>query len=179
MTQNSVDRERELREREIMESHAQQQVAQQEELAKRETEQREREARERQQQEQVTHENHSAPIQIHQPVAVAPSTRTVHGPNGLLGQSGPLAGPAMPGPNAPNMFGGSSAVQPTQQGDTTPRMQHAVQPPQQASMLMPFPGAPSAAAAMAMGQGQQPILNVSTFLCSLMHVCTHSTYRTL
>ncbi|KAF2442152.1 hypothetical protein P171DRAFT_433710 [Karstenula rhodostoma CBS 690.94] len=158
----NVDRERELREREtrereMMESHAaQQHAAQQEELVKREADQREREVRERQQQEQATHENHSAPIQIHQPVAVAPSTRTVHGPNGLLGQSGPLGGPA---PNAPNNIFGGAVVQPVQQGDTTPRMQHAVQPPPQPSMLMPFSGPQSAAAAMAMGQGQQPILN--------------------
>ncbi|KAJ4296291.1 Transcriptional regulatory protein sin3 [Kalmusia sp. IMI 367209] len=167
--QANIDRERELREREtrereMMESHAAQhavQQQQQEELIKREVEQREREreARERQQQEQATHENHTAPIQIHQPVAVAPSTRTVHGPNGLLGQSGPLAGPAMTGSNAPNNIYGGSAVQSVQQGDTTPRMQHAVQPPAQPSMLMPFTGPPGAAAAMAMGQGQQPILN--------------------
>lgn len=165
--QSNVDRERELREREtrereMMESHvAQQHAAQQEELIKREAEQREREARERQQQEQATHENHSTPIQIHQPVAVAPSTRTVHGPNGLLGQSGPLAGPAA-APSAQNNIFGGAAVPPVQQGDATPRMQHAVQqPPPQPQMLMPFAGPPGAAAAMAMGQGQQPILNVS------------------
>ncbi|KAF1975211.1 hypothetical protein BU23DRAFT_503770 [Bimuria novae-zelandiae CBS 107.79] len=166
LNQATADRERELREREtrereMMESHAaQQHAAQQDELVKRETEQRERDARDRQQQqEQAAHENHSAPIQIHQPVAVAPSTRTVHGPNGLLGQSGPLGGPAMTAPNAPNNIFGGAAVQPIQQGDTTPRMQHAVQPPPQPSMLMPFAGPPGAAAAMAMGQGQQPILN--------------------
>lgn len=153
-----------------MESHAaHQHAAQQEELVKRETEQRERETRERQQQEQATHENHSTPIQIHQPVAVAPSTRTVLGPNGLLGQSGPLGGPAMAtsnAPNAPNNIFGGAAVQPVQQDDSTPRMQHAVQPPQQPSMLMPFTGPPGAAAAMAMGQGQQPILNVGGHIVS-------------
>jgi paired amphipathic helix protein Sin3a len=166
--QAKIDRERELREREtrereMMESHvAQQHAAQQEELLKREADQREREAREQQQQESATHENHSAPIQIHQPVAVAPSIRTVHGPNGLLGQSGPLGGPAMTTPNVPNNIFGGAAVQPVQpvpQGETTPRMQHAVQPPPQPSMLMPFSGPQGAAAAMAMGQGQQPILN--------------------
>jgi paired amphipathic helix protein Sin3a len=105
-------------------------------------------------------------MQIHQPVAVAPSTRTIHGPNGLLGQPGPLGAPGaltapMGGPNGPSgMFGNA----PVQQGDTTPRMQHAVQPPPpppppQASMLMPF-GGPTGP--IAMGQGQQPILNVST-----------------
>jgi hypothetical protein len=163
--QGTMDRERELREREnrerdIMESHAAQQVAQQESLAKREAEQRQREMLERQQHEQAAHENHSGPIQIHQPVAVAPSTRTIHGPNGLLGQPGPLGGPhplvgPMGVPNGPTtMFGGA----PVQQGDTTPRMQHAVQPPPQPSMLMPFVGPGQ----MTAGQGgQQPILNVS------------------
>lgn len=144
-----------------MESHAAQQHAaqQQEDNLKREAEARDREIQERQRHEQAAHENHSAPIQIHQPVAVAPSTRTVHGPNGLLSQSGPLAGPAsLPGPlngsSAPaGIFGGG----PVQQGDTTPRMQHAVQPPPQPSMLMPFGGPPGPMAAM--GQGQQPILN--------------------
>jgi len=160
----NIDRERELREREtrdreMMEPHAPQHAVQQDELAKREAEQRERELRERQQQEQAAHETHSAPIQIHQPVAVAPSVRTIHGPNGLLGQSGPLGGPTMTGAGGPNSMFGGAVVQSVQQGETTPRMQHAVQPPPQPSMLMPFTGPPSAA--MAMSQGQQPILNVS------------------
>lgn len=155
-----------------MESHAaQQHAAQQDELVKRELEQREREVRERQQQEQAPHETHSAPMQIHQPVAVAPSSRTVHGPNGLLGQSGPMNGPAISSANAPNIFGGA-VVQPVQQGDTTPRAQHAVQPPAQPSMLMPFTGPSGAAAAMAMGQGQQPILNVSMLVSPKMHLLT-------
>ena len=130
------------------------------EKAKRDAEQREREIHERQQREQAALQNHPAPIQIHQPVAVAPSTRTVHGPNGLLGQSGPLAGAnplagQMGGPNAAGpLYGNASA----QHDQTTPRMQHAVQAPTQAQMLMPFTGPPGA---MGMGQGQQPILNVS------------------
>ncbi|KAJ4372509.1 Transcriptional regulatory protein sin3 [Neocucurbitaria cava] len=154
-------RERETREREMMESHALQHAAQQEEIVKREAEQREREIHERQQREQAALQNHSAPIQIHQPVAVAPSTRTIHGPNGLLGQSGPLGGPnlapPMGGPNNNNapMYGNTSA----QHDQNTPRIPHAVQPPSQAQMLMPFVGPPGA---MGMGQGQQPILNVST-----------------
>ncbi|ORY05687.1 hypothetical protein BCR34DRAFT_571812 [Clohesyomyces aquaticus] len=154
-------RERENREREMMESHAavqQAHAAQQEELVKREAEQRDRILQERQHHEQAAHENHAGPIQIHQPVAVAPSTRTIHGPNGLLGQSGSMSGPniiagPMSGPNAP---GGMFSNAPVQQGDTTPRMQHAVQPPTQSSMLMPFGGPPGP---MNMGQGQQPILN--------------------
>jgi paired amphipathic helix protein Sin3a len=158
-------RERETREREMIESHAAQHAAQQEEHAKREAEQRDRDLHERQQREQATHQNHSAPMQIHQPVAVAPSTRTIHGPNGLLGQSGPLAGAnslagPMGGPNAAGPLYGNA---PAQHDQTTPRMQHAVQAPTQAQMLMPFTGPPGA---MGMGQGQQPILNVSgTGIC--------------
>ncbi|KAF1949433.1 hypothetical protein CC80DRAFT_271756 [Byssothecium circinans] len=161
-SQASVDRERELREqetreREIIQAHAAQSAAAHQDEIKREADQRDRELRERLQHEQAAHENHSAPIQIHQPVAVAPSTRTIHGPNGLLGQSGPLNGPSIAGPTAPNsMFNGASGPPTQQQGETTPRMQHAVQPPSQASMLMQFPGPQGQ---MAMGQGQQPILN--------------------
>jgi len=164
-TQPNIDREREMREREMrererenreMEAHA-------EEMAKRDAEQRERENRERQQHEQATHENHSGPIQIHQPVAVAPSVRTIHGPNGLLGNSGPLGGPnVLPASlgassNLNNIFGGA----PVQQGDATPRMQHSVQPLTQQSMLMPFGGPGMQPGPLGMGQGQQPILNVS------------------
>jgi paired amphipathic helix protein Sin3a len=155
-------RERDAREREILKSHLlQQAAAQQEENSKREAEQRDRELHERQQREQAAHQGHSGPIQIHQPVAVAPSTRTIHGPNGLLGQSGPLngqnpLGAPMSGASAAGPMYGSAPVQHEQ---TTPRMQHAVQPPsQQSQMLMPFTGPPGT---MGMGQGQQPILNVS------------------
>lgn len=162
--QASADRERELREREtrereMMESHAAQHAAQQEEQAKREAEQRDRELHERQQREQAALQSHSAPIQIHQPVAVAPSTRTVHGPNGLLGQSGPLVGanPLAGQMGGPNAGGPLYANAPAQHDQTTPRMQHAVQAPTQAQMLMPLTGPPGA---MGMGQGQQPILNV-------------------
>jgi paired amphipathic helix protein Sin3a len=171
--QANMDRERELREREardreMMENLRARHAAQHEEDMKREVELRDREMRERQQ-EQASHENHSGGIQIHQPVAVAPSTRTIHGPNGLLGQTGPLNGPGvLAGPaHAPNagIFGNA----PVQQSETTPRMQHAVQapppPPQpQASMLMPFGGPPGQ---MGMGQGQQPILNVRTIFLLL------------
>ncbi|KAF1830335.1 hypothetical protein BDW02DRAFT_642257 [Decorospora gaudefroyi] len=159
--QANVDREREMREREReardreMESQA---MHQHEETVKREAENRDRELHERQQREHAALQNHSAPIQIHQPVAVAPSTRTIHGPNGLLSQSGPLNGPnalapPMSGPNAAGPMYGNA---PTQHEQTTPRMQHAVQAPSQAQMLMPFAGPPGA---MGMGQGQQPILN--------------------
>jgi paired amphipathic helix protein Sin3a len=149
-------RDRENRDRELMEA--------QEEAARREAEQREREMRERQQQHDAAAlENNSGAIQIHQPVAVAPAVRTIHGPNGLLGNSATLGGSnalstSLGTPNGPGNIFGSGTVQ---QGDTTPRMQHAVQPPQaQSSMLMPF-GGPGMPGQLGMVQGQQPILNVS------------------
>jgi paired amphipathic helix protein Sin3a len=110
--------------------------------------------RERQQREQAAHENHAGVMQIHQPVAVPPSTRTIHN---VLGQSGALGGPnGLSGPmNGQSVPGGVFGNVPVQQGETTPRMQHAVQLPPQ---VMAF-GAPPGP--MAMGQGQQPILNVS------------------
>ena len=96
--------------------------------------------RERQHMDQLPpHQTQSGPIHLHQPVAVAP--RTVHGPNGLLG-------------NAPNshsqvpVFGGGP-VQP-------------VQPATQAQQAMLVPLAAGAQPANA-GQGQQPILNVRAF----------------
>lgn len=106
------------------------------------------------------------PMHLHQPVAVGP--RSVHGPNGLLGNTGPqppnqlpLGAPTGPG----NIFAGGP-VQPATQPQG-PGNQHM-----QAGMLMPF--APSAQQQPAQqqqmqqqsqnqgqgqGQGQQPILN--------------------
>lgn len=159
--QANADRERELRERdarerELMEQQLlQQHAAQQEENIKREADQRDREFQERQQREQAAHQAHNGPMQIHQPVAVAPSTRTIHGPNGLLGQSAPHSAP-MTGANAAGPMYGSASGQHDQNAQ---RMQHAVQqPPPQPQMLMPFAGPQGA---IGMGQpGQQPILNV-------------------
>ncbi|KAF2806646.1 uncharacterized protein BDZ99DRAFT_573392 [Mytilinidion resinicola] len=155
--QASLDRDREMRdrdnrEREIMEA--------QEEAARREAEHREREMRERQQQHEAAIQSHSETMQIHQPVAVAPAVRTIHGPNGLLGNSATLSGTnalsaSIGAPNGPgNIFGGGAV----QQGDATPRMQPAVQPQAQSSMLMPF-GGPGMPGQLGMVQGQQPILN--------------------
>lgn len=157
----------------MMETHIARHAAQQqEEMVKREAELRDRELRERQQ-EKAAHENHPGPIQIHQPVAVAPSARTIHGPNGLLSQSGPLNGPNPLGApmSTPNASGGIFGNAPVQQSETTPRMQHAVQPPPppQATMLIPFGGPPGQ---MGMGQGQQPILNVS-YINTLAGVDAH------
>ncbi|KAK4550250.1 hypothetical protein LTR36_003217 [Oleoguttula mirabilis] len=111
---------------------------------------------ERQRLEQVPqHQPHSGPPLLHQPVAVGP--RSVHGPNGLLGNPSiagpqhaqmPLGAPSGPG----NIFAGGP-VQPAQ-------TQSGQQQQLQANMLMPFPGAQQAAQQQVVqGPGQQPILN--------------------
>ncbi|KAF2459835.1 hypothetical protein BDY21DRAFT_336623 [Lineolata rhizophorae] len=146
-------REREIREREMRERQQQPQPPQQPQ-------------QHQQQHEHAAHENHAGPIHLHQPVAVAP--HTIHGPNGILGggsapQSGPnhlaapLGGPSGPGP----MFG----TGPVQQNEGVQRMQAQGQPSQQ-QLLAPFmPGPPmpqqqqAQQAHIAIGQGQQPILN--------------------
>ena len=113
---------------------------------------RERDGRERQLTEQIPpHQTQATPIHLHQPVAVGP--RTIHGPNGLLGNPAAIAGPSahtqMGGPPGPaNIFAGGP-VQPAGQPG---------QPVQQ-GLLVPF-GAQAQAQAAAVGQGQQPILNV-------------------
>ncbi|KAK5129203.1 hypothetical protein LTR08_003753 [Meristemomyces frigidus] len=111
---------------------------------------------ERQRLQQVPpHQPQSGPPMIHQPVAVGP--RSVHGPNGLLGNPGvagsqhqaqlPLGAPPGPG----NIFAGGP-VQPAQSG---PGQQ------MQSGLLMPFGGPQPQQAQQQMGQspGQQPILN--------------------
>lgn len=92
--------------------------------------------RERQHMDQLPpHQAQGAPIHLHQPVAVAP--RTVHGPNGLLGNQ-----PS--GHNqVPNAVFSGGPVQP------------AAQPAQ--AVLVPLQAGAQPAS---VGQGQQPILNV-------------------
>ncbi|KAF2088148.1 hypothetical protein K490DRAFT_64822 [Saccharata proteae CBS 121410] len=145
-----IDRDRDIRD----ERHA-------EELAL-QAEQRERELRERQQQmDQTPHENHAGPIHLHQPVAVGPQVRAMHGPNGILGNSAqmapnPLSANLGPPNGSANLFGTGPTQQQT---DGAARMQHTGQAPQ--SLLVPFGGAHAHAMqqTMAMNQGQQPILN--------------------
>ncbi|KAK4993254.1 Transcriptional regulatory protein sin3 [Elasticomyces elasticus] len=95
------------------------------------------------------------PLHLHQPVAVGP--RTVHGPNGLLGgaMAGPPAHAMLGAPTGPgNVFAGGQA----QANGPAPH----VLPVQPAGLLVPFaPG--GAAPAAGVGQGQQPILNVSPY----------------
>lgn len=104
-------------------------------------------------------------MHLHQPIAVGP--RTVHGPNGLLGNPGPQPQPHLPlgAPSGPgNIFAGGP-VQPPAQSQPPPG--HQLQP----GLLMPFvPGAQAQVAqqqqlaqqtqqGQGQGQGQQPILN--------------------
>jgi paired amphipathic helix protein Sin3a len=142
-----------------------------EELAIREA--RERELHERRQQEQAAHEHHAGAMQLHQPVAVAPPVRTIHGPNGLLGGSGPMASANSLAPSSSGqggLYGGVSS----QQAEGTPRMQHASQTAQQ--LLPPFNSQNMAQNQLGLGQGQQPILNVSDLL-HMIKQASPGTYR--
>ncbi|KAF2146905.1 uncharacterized protein K452DRAFT_72479 [Aplosporella prunicola CBS 121167] len=121
-------------------------------------EQREREMRDRQQHEQAPHENHAGTIHLHQPVAVGPQVRAMHGPNGILGnaqQIGPNSlSNSLAAPNGPASIFAQGPSQ--QQGESGARMQHVQGP--QGGLMVPF-GGPGMQPSLAMGQGQQPILN--------------------
>ncbi|KAJ9648383.1 Transcriptional regulatory protein sin3 [Coniosporium tulheliwenetii] len=145
-SQSGIERERDLREdreKESLQRHL-------DEAAARDAETREREMRQRQQQERAQHENHTGPIHLHQPVAVPPQVRAMHGPNGLLGNAainGPNhLGGQLGAPNGPgNLFSGN----PTQHSGQT-----------QQTLMVPFGGTQGLQqASLGMGQGQQPILN--------------------
>jgi paired amphipathic helix protein Sin3a len=111
-------------------------------LTRRQLEQRDRELRERQQ-------NGEPPI--HQPVALPPSVRTVHGPNGILNNQGPPGLPQMQNPAA-------FAAMPLHQGGQ-PHLQ-----PQAAAMMHLPPGVQPGQ----VNQAQQPILNVTSPPISLL-----------
>ncbi|QDS68319.1 hypothetical protein FKW77_010685 [Venturia effusa] len=128
-----------------------------EELTRRNAEQDMRERQHREQ--QAAHENHAGAMQIHQPVAVPPSVRTIHGPNGLLGNPNSAGGSVPP----PTSIGGAQGLFSTGpihgQSDPNSRLQPAPQLAQQASALNVFTpsGAPQPNGSM--NQAQQPILN--------------------
>ncbi|KAF2163855.1 hypothetical protein M409DRAFT_68133 [Zasmidium cellare ATCC 36951] len=154
--QSNVLADRERREREMERIHI-----------KEEEDRRHRE-HERQRMEQAPpHQTpQGPPVHLHQPVAVGP--RTVHGPNGLLGNPGmggpppqphlPLGAPSGPG----NIFAG---------GPVQPAPGPAGQHPQAAGLLSGYvqgaPGQPpqqqqqqqAMGQPQGQGQGQQPILN--------------------
>ena len=108
-----------------------------------------------------SHQNHAGTIHLHQPIAIGPQSRTIHGPNGLLSNSGPAVIPSgfsgsLGAPTGPgNIFGG-----PLQQADAQ-RASQAGPNPQQPVLIPYGPGPAHQSAAMSMSQGQQPILNVS------------------
>ncbi|PNS20411.1 hypothetical protein CAC42_5861 [Sphaceloma murrayae] len=115
---------------------------------KEEQDRRDRDIRERQLLEQMQPQQaQGPPIQLHQPVAVGP--RTVHGPNGLLGNPSAITG----GHPASQMGGPPGAPGPY----PAPHMQQSVGQTVQAGLLVPSPATNAQAAAQA--QGQQPILN--------------------
>ncbi|EKG22077.1 Paired amphipathic helix [Macrophomina phaseolina MS6] len=149
--QASNDREREMRD----ERHAEEMALQ--------AEQRERELRERSQIDQAPHENHAGSIHLHQPVAVGPQLRGVHGPNGLLGNSSQM-GPSTMAAQPPASIFASGPGQQQNEGARI-QQQHPVQGPQQQQqqqqqgLMVPFGGPQGMQQSLAMGQGQQPILN--------------------
>jgi hypothetical protein len=85
---------------------------------------------------------------LHQPVALAPSVRTVHGPNGILGGQGP--------PPGAHLHGGIGPLFPVSHQQRAPQPPQPQPPPQ--PMLVPFnPNIqPSAALNPPMGAGGMP-----------------------
>jgi len=133
--------------------------------ARRDAEQREREAREQQHREQQPHETHTGSVHLHQPVAVAPSVRAIHGPNGLLGNPGVSSAPSLL--SAPvgafHQTDGSQRLQ-QQQQQQQPPPPPAPAPPAQHNLMEAFPGGAGNLAPTGIAQAaQQPILNVSSF----------------
>lgn len=128
-----------------------------EELARRNAEQDMRERQHREQ--QAAHENHARAMQIHQPVAVPPSVRTIHGPNGLLGNPN-SAGGSVPPPTSMGAAQALFSTGPILQSDPNSRLQQAPQMAQVSALNVFAPtGAPQQNGNM--NQAQQPILNVS------------------
>lgn len=147
----NFDREREAqeaREREKFERDYEQQI--------RQRDARDREMRDRQVRDPgLPHQNHAEQLQIHQPVAVGPQARAMHGPNGLLAQPGPPGNPALP-PNGHMPLFGPHFETPTHGG-----MPAGQQPP---PGVLGFGGPQPSIAAI---HGQQPILNVSYNTCNV------------
>ncbi|KIW07558.1 hypothetical protein, variant [Verruconis gallopava] len=135
-SQSNMDAERERMQREM------------EEIARREAEQRD--LRERQFREQQQHE----PQIIHQPVAVPPNVRSIHGPNGLLGNPNAAATSSAPGQSG---VGTSQGLFPGAQIGPD----HNVRTQQPAGTAQPavIPFGQSAVQSAPMNQAQQPILN--------------------
>lgn len=132
---------------------------------------RERDARERDMQRQQRelgppHQNHAEQLQLHQPVAVAPQGRaSIHGPHGLLANSGPSGGVnpnvaanghmALFGPHFDNVGRGN--------------MQQPPQPPPQSMIPFGNPNMPPGSGQGLVHGGGQPILNVSSTMDQSQH----------
>ena len=123
---------------------------------------RERELQRQHMDQLPSHQTQSQNVHLHQPVAVGP--RTVHGPNGLLGNPSVMNPSNPPHSHLPPHAGsgavfGPGAVQPPQPAHPA----HTVQT-LQSGMLLPFAPAVQPQSANS-AQGQQPILNVSHLFC--------------
>ena len=168
------DREREARDRESLERQRHQ-----DELIQYD---REREMFERQQREQQQHQpiqNHAGSIPIHQPVA-SKVPNTIHGPNGLLSNLGAGSSSTPSGSNIgmPNSLGNMFSA-PVHQTEGTPRS--FLQTGQQMLGFGAGP-TPNQGGGGPVGQGQQPILNVSGrifyTICDVFHtLCIISRLR--
>lgn len=186
-----IDRDQEMRDRddETRDRHA-------DDLRAR-PDQRGRDIPGRHQSEHSPRENHTGQIQIHQPVAVAPQIRSVHGPNGILSDNTlnppnqslahPSSGPSIGGSNPnysyrPHEPGQRITVSARRQSPAPVSQQTSQpQPTQpQSSMIVPFGGAGGQAApgpqqqAVNIGQGQQPILNVRCVFTTLLPIFADS-----
>jgi len=101
---------------------------------------------------------HAANVMIQQPLPLPPNIRAIHGPDGLLGNPGPMLGPGGLGPqmsgNGPIVGVFNANV--VQNGAQQQQQQQAPQ------LLMPM-GPGNQQGSIAINQaGQQPILNVRT-----------------
>ena len=179
--ERDFERER-IREQQI----SQQRFEQETELLQQQ--QREQQQREQQQRElhQSPRENHTSTIPIQQPVASrVPST--LHGPNGILNDQHPGVGVAPPPPQAPlgapsgpgNVF--RNGVQAANDNSLRPFAQQVTQPIPSQNLLgfnsaMTPQQLPNGVGA-ALSQGQQPILNVRSYLVPLNFFLHFSTRR--
>jgi paired amphipathic helix protein Sin3a len=196
-TQSFMNRDREthiqeIREREMRERELQRQLDQEHrEREARDRHERDREHMERmhreqqQQQQQQQHhaqqqhpvQSHTGSIPIHQPVASkVPSS--IHGPNGLLSNIGSGQGSQASNAQGGNSGGSSIFGMSAQPAANPPRqstfLHQPVGPPQpqpgpgfMGPGPVPGPGPSPMPGQATLGQGQQPILNVSVLAISL------------
>ena len=161
---------REARDREAREA----QMDSNRRMQQREREGREQMMRERDQmvregQQTTPRQNHAEPVQLHQPVAIGPQMRSaIHGPNGLLNQSGPGGNANAPASAPP---AGPMHLFSPHYGERT--LQANAQGQQLGAQNMLFGSGTPSMQQMAMPPGQQPILNVSEsfVFCNFSRSC--------